>query len=397
MKLVFINPSNAKRPEIYELANSLPEKHSVTILQPSKTPNDKPTFIAKNIKVVNMPVFYLPFSGAIVSIPHFRKWIEKLNELIKNNQCDLIHVCDYEYPTAFLPILIRLRFKHIAITNVSDSFAGFDYSFGSHLLDFLTGAYTRSIGKSIMLQYDKIVVIFSRAISDLDLLGLPKNKLELIPNGIQSNLISNIRNSMNKKAIREKYGFNDKDKILLSVGRLVPVKRVDLLISLVKKLNENGVNAKGLIVGTGPQMPNLKSFASTLKDKIVFTGYISEQEKYECYSIADLFILSSISEGLPTVVLEAAAFGVPTFATNTNGNPDIVLNGKTGYLINNWEKLPIEQAKKILLNKQIAEHFGKTAILHTCNNFSWLDVSKKYELLFEKVLTQRNNLQKNRS
>jgi glycosyltransferase involved in cell wall biosynthesis len=114
--------------------------------------------------------------------------------------------------------------------------------------------------------------------------------------------------------------------------------------------------------------------------------YLSK-EKFECYFIADLFVLPSISEGLPTVLLEAAAFELPIIATNIHGVPDIVIHGKTGFLVNRWDhNRYIEYAEYLLTNQGFARKMGENAREHVANNFSWHKIVKEYEKIYEELL-----------
>jgi len=118
----------------------------------------------------------------------------------------------------------------------------------------------------------------------------------------------------------------------------------------------------------------------------VFTGALFGREKYECYGAVDLFMLPSLCEGLPTVLLEASAMGIPIVATSVGGIPDIVVHGKTGFLV---DKLSVElyarYAANLLEHKDLAEKIGKNAREHVKTNFLWSTVAEKYERIFEKL------------
>ena len=141
-------------------------------------------------------------------------------------------------------------------------------------------------------------------------------------------------------------------------------------------------------MGTGPQRTKLEKSFHSIRKNVVFTGFISEEEKWACYSLASLFILPSISEGLPTVLLEAASFGLPIIATNTNGIPDIVIHGKTGFLVDKWDyNQCVNFARYILTNEDLAKKIGENARKHVENNFSWDIITKKYEEIYNSLLS----------
>ena len=137
-------------------------------------------------------------------------------------------------------------------------------------------------------------------------------KIAVIPN-ILSNASSNI-SSLNSKNI-------------ISIGRLHEGKRINELIDIFSKLEDR--DTKLYIIGNGDEFDNLKKQIANLKleNRIIITGYLNknEQEKYLLKS--SVFAMTSISEGLPMVLLEAMNFGIPCIAYKTDtGISDIISN-----------------------------------------------------------------------
>jgi len=119
---------------------------------------------------------------------------------------------------------------------------------------------------------------------------------------------------------------------LLTVGRLVPHKRISGIIAVAAKMDE----AKLVIVGDGPQEQSLRRLIEelALTDRVVMTGRLSQEQVVELLKrYADVVILNSTYEGLPHILLEAAHLGVPIVATKVGGTPEIVRDGETGLLI----------------------------------------------------------------
>ncbi|MCR6623610.1 MAG: glycosyltransferase family 4 protein [archaeon YNP-LCB-024-027] len=394
MNLCFINPSKSRRPEIYGLAENLPKKYNITILQPSdKIKKCSNFYLRENIFVKQVPSFFMRFSDLTITIPIFKKWIKEAYDMVQLNKVDLIHVCDYEYLTSILPIYIKQKYGNISTVIVNDAILGLmnvgNYSFGSLLIDLISSAYTYTLGRKILKNYDKIILLYPKLAEQAEKLGLPREKIEIIPNGIDVEKIFDIQKHFDAEKIRGKYGIDEKEKVILYVGRLVKVKRVEIIIRVIKKLLEKNMKVKGLIVGDGPQRIKLENMARPINRYIKFTGYVSSKEKFECYHIADIFILPSISEGLPTVLLEAAAFGLPIIATNIHGIPYIVINGKTGFLVNGEDyNQYVEYAKHLILNQNLAKEMGENAKKHVMDNFSWKTIVKKYESIYEELFAK---------
>jgi len=135
-----------------------------------------------------------------------------------------------------------------------------------------------------------------------------------------------------KSKLRETMGFKEYDKLALFVGGLVPVKRVDLLINSMMKIERD---IKLIIVGDGKLKDELKELMEelNLKERIFFMGPVSYQEIHRYYQIADLHLLASISEGRPNVIYQAMSCSVPTVSTAVGGVPEMVRDKVSGMLV----------------------------------------------------------------
>jgi glycosyltransferase involved in cell wall biosynthesis len=122
---------------------------------------------------------------------------------------------------------------------------------------------------------------------------------------------------------------------LITVGRLVPVKGYHVLIAALALLKERGRRAQWCVVGDGPDRPSLEAHvaASGLSADVVFEGACNQDRVKELYDQADAFVLSSFAEGVPVVLMEAMAMGVPSIATNITGVPELLTHGVHGLLV----------------------------------------------------------------
>ncbi|MGM0767451.1 MAG: glycosyltransferase family 4 protein [Pseudomonadota bacterium] len=117
------------------------------------------------------------------------------------------------------------------------------------------------------------------------------------------------------------------------VGRLVPVKRVDLFIETIAVLNKRGMLCDGVIFGNGPLESDLRELASKrgVEDRIIFRGFVDPVHP-ELKSLRAL-LMTSDHEGLPMTLLEALALEVPVVAHNAGGIPEVLANGAGGWLV----------------------------------------------------------------
>ena len=117
------------------------------------------------------------------------------------------------------------------------------------------------------------------------------------------------------------------------VGRLVPVKRVDLFIQTIALLNRRGFECTGTIIGSGPLESQLKKLTNELNisDRVKFTGFVSPALKELCK--LDALLMTSDHEGLPMTLLEAMSLGVNIIAHNVGGIPEVLDYGRAGMLV----------------------------------------------------------------
>jgi glycosyltransferase involved in cell wall biosynthesis len=119
---------------------------------------------------------------------------------------------------------------------------------------------------------------------------------------------------------------------LITVGRLVPHKRIEDIIAALTRLD----NANLVVVGDGLEWDNLRALTEKLRlaDRVFMTGRLPRRAMWQLLAEhADVLVLNSTYEGLPHILLEAAHLGVPIVATKVGGTPEIVRDGETGLLI----------------------------------------------------------------
>jgi glycosyltransferase involved in cell wall biosynthesis len=122
---------------------------------------------------------------------------------------------------------------------------------------------------------------------------------------------------------------------ILSVGRVVPVKGYPLLVEALADLRSRGIEARLTIVGHGPHLGELRDLAARLgvEDRVELAGAVGQDAIVTHYARADVFALASFTEGLPVVLMEAMACGLPVVATHITGVPELVEEGVSGHLV----------------------------------------------------------------
>lgn len=144
---------------------------------------------------------------------------------------------------------------------------------------------------------------------------------------------------------------------ILFVGYLRHEKGIPFLLQATQKLLEKGYALKMTIVGDGPEKDMLQRLTKKMEigKQVAFQGSVSSDEEMQAiYSTADLFVLPSISEGTPRVLLEAMAAGLPIVATKVGGIPDIIEDGENGILVPPGDAGALAKAiQKVLINESL--------------------------------------------
>ena len=161
-----------------------------------------------------------------------------------------------------------------------------------------------------------------------------RKKIVVIPTSVDTTLFKPIE----QKELRKKYNFEKEEKIVLYVGRFDKEKGLDFLIEVFKKLNLQLPNSKLILVGAGSEEEHLKYIAKNNMN-IIFINKITHSKVPEIMNCANVFALCSYREGMPTVVLEAMACGLPVVSTDVGDLRKIVYDGITGYLVRERDEM----------------------------------------------------------
>lgn len=170
---------------------------------------------------------------------------------------------------------------------------------------------------------------------------------------------------------------------VLYVGRLAPKKGVKYLIESMAE-----VNAELTIVGDGPERDRLEQLADETDGAVTFVGEVPPDEVCEYYRSAGVFVLPSIEgEGMPNVVLEAMAWGIPVITTKSGGLPTIVEEGETGYLVpmRDPDRLR-EMIMNITHDTEKRNKMGTSARQYVRKNHSWNNHIRNLERVYQDII-----------
>lgn len=174
--------------------------------------------------------------------------------------------------------------------------------------------------------------------------------VQIIPNFVSTREIDKIRN---RDVLRGKLGFDADIRVILFVGRLHPVKNLGFLLKSFSRL-EKLAKSVLIILGDGPEKQRLMELACNIgiKNRVRFEGFKPKNVVLEYMKAADVFVLPSLVEGQPRVILEAWACELPVVASKVKGIENLVTNGFDGLLFNlSSEEELVKSISKALENE----------------------------------------------
>ncbi len=198
-------------------------------------------------------------------------------------------------------------------------------------------------------------------------LGLPEERIHLLYNGIDNNFVKGA-DADSVALERRSLGIGPDEQVVMGLMRMQDIKRPDLWISVAEKLKERA-NTKFVLYGDGPLYAKMKPRAD--KAGAIMPGLTSNPAS--CLGFADVFLHTAKVEGLPNVLLEAQLMGVPVVATQAGGSAEAILNGKTGFVLEDGKNLAERLAGavlEILENNEWRREAGDLAPVFVQDKFS---------------------------
>ena len=209
---------------------------------------------------------------------------------------------------------------------------------------------------------------------------ISRKKILTIPNGINGNRFSI---NINKQAKRKELGIHGSGPIIGLGVRLTEGKGINYLLQAMPDIIKKFTDITLVIVGDGPAADKLKKQTVELgiTRNVLFLG--SRLDIPELLKVFDIYVLPSLSEGLPMVLLEAMAAGCPIVATNVGGIPTLIKHGDNGSMVEpkNPQALASEIIK-LLSSQELRSQYSKKALKTFQENYSADIMTRKYEQLY---------------
>ncbi len=218
--------------------------------------------------------------------------------------------------------------------------------------------------------------------------NITPNKFFTIYNGVDLEKYKSLESE--KQRLRKEFGI--KGKVIGMIARLYPQKGHIYLLTAAKEILKEMPEVKFLIIGAGPLDTYLEHKTKELGiyKNFIFTSGVKEVLKY--YGLIDISVLSSEIEGFSNVILESMAYGIPVVATRVGGNPEAIIDGETGFLVNYGNSS--ELAKKIttlLKDEKLHGEMGRKA-KERASLFSLDKMVADVEKLYDELLRVKLNV-----
>jgi L-malate glycosyltransferase len=342
------------------------EIHFITSSMPFRLGKFNPNIYFHEVEVNNYSVFkYPPYDLALTS---------KMAEVAKREKLDLLHV-HYAVPHAVCAVLAKqmLDDKLKIVTTL-------------HGTDITVLGYDPSLQEMIKFGIEKsdvVTAVSHQLKADTEKLLNVQKEIIAVHNFVDERIYH--RQDNNGK-IKETYGIQEDEKVIVHISNFRPVKRIKDVIRSFFYIRKE-VKSKLLLIGNGPELTVACELVRelSLEEDVLFLG--KQENVGELFSICDLKLLLSEKESFGLVLLEAMACGVPVIGTRVGGIPEVVADGTTGFLVDLGDVESVAK-KAVSLLKDDAKHkqFSLNAIKHVAENFHSEKIVNIYEDIYHSLV-----------
>jgi glycosyltransferase involved in cell wall biosynthesis len=302
--------------------------------------------------------------------------IHQIVKFIKHNHISLIHSHGYK-TNIFFGILPLRPFPVISTVH---GWLKFGTNHKERVYEFLDAKALKRL--------DAAVAVSGAVREDLIKRGISKEKIVTIYNGIRTD---QLQEKCGGLEIRKRYLLFQNDFVIATVGRLSEEKGHCYLIEAFADLVKEITNIKLIIAGDGPLRPDLEYLVDKfgISNQVRLIGYEKNIETF--LSAIDLFVLPSLTEGLPISLLEAMALGKPVIGSSTGGIKEVIQDNINGIQTPPMDVKAISDSIKCLYyDKEQRRRIGLEAKKHVATNFSSKAMVLAYQDLYEKILYKYN-------
>lgn len=365
--------------ELSKALRSCCTENVIGVFENSSNPH---TELASLAKENNLRTQIFPCKGRFNA-----KTLWNIKNFIEGNGIDIIHTHGSK-PNAYGFAASRMTKKAIVATchnRIENSLVSGDKGIGNYLSNRLY----YSIDNSILPRFDKVIAV-SEDVKRLLLENrIDGGRISVVYNGVDAGKFID----RDGGKIRAEFNIDKNTMIVGTVARLTQEKGLSNLLLAAKEVLNQFPDTIFMLAGDGPLRDDLikKTAESGIKERVIFTG--QRNDIPEVYSSLDIFVLPSLIEGLPMVLLEAMAAGKPVIATRVGAIPGVIEDGKDGIIINPGDIGELKEAIiSIMTDPELARRFSQNAFKKVSEQFSSDKMCSRHMEIYSDVLLKRSKV-----
>jgi glycosyltransferase involved in cell wall biosynthesis len=363
---------------LVELSKELRHTGYTPIIGVFKNIHNPHVEVAEKAKQYHFPVTLFPCNGRLdlKTIISIRRFLEKQN-------IGIIHTHGYKSNLYALAASMGKSLPRVATCH-------------NWLGDDPKMKFYARLDKFFLNRFNRVIAVSDSVKQEILNHNISANKVLTIFNGIDTNRFNDPKKV---ESARREFGIGKGCKVIGTVGRLSEEKGHIHLLNAATKVSQEYPKVVFLIVGDGPLRNHLEEKASAIgqtqhlekngpESPFIFTGVRSDMPAI--YSLMDIFVLPSLTEGLPMVLLEAMASQKPIVATTVGAIPKVIEHGHSGLLVRPGDAKELAKAiTDLLANPQKADKIAKNGHQRVLNHFSSKKMAEKYIDVYQDVLSAR--------
>jgi glycosyltransferase, family 1 len=374
---------------VYDLSHKMvKEGNEVTVVTYKEGDNVKYYENDKGVEVYRVDNYMIRPNNFIDWIMQLNfNMITKANEIInKNGKFDVIHA--HDWLVAYSAKSIKESYNIPLISTIHATESGRNSGIHDETQRYINDS-------EWMLTYESSEVIVNSNYMKNEvqrLFGLPYDKINVIPNGVNLQLFSNVNIDYD---FRRQYAM-DNEKIILYVGRLVYEKGIQNLIAAMPKVLDRYHDSKLIICGRGGMIDELREQVKYLgiENKVYFAGYCDSKKMQKMYKCADVAVFPSTYEPFGIVAIESMLSGTPTIVSDVGGLNEIIEHGVTGMksYAGNANSIA-DSVLSLLFDPKLCANISQNAIKKVRENYNWSKITDStyyvYQLAIGKTVQEK--------
>jgi len=297
---------------------------------------------------------------------------------------DLVHA--HDWLVAFAARTVKLGWRLPVVATIHGTEAGRNQGISTPMQH-----YIHSVEWLLTYEAWRVICCSQAMAGEVESgLRVPSDKVRVIPNGADP---ARLRCRDSAKELAEFRGrwARPEERIVLFIGRLAREKGVEVLIDAMPEVLASHPLAK-LVVAGGGWYGHLRERAQArgLGGKVVFAGFVPEEDLPRLYAVAEVAVYPSLYEPFGIVALEAMAAGVPVVTSDTGGLREVVRHGETG--VHTWANNPHSLAwgvNQVLADSALAARLRRAGKREVRERYRWEDIAAQTLAVYEEVLRER--------